>query len=454
MTEREDNRLVEYLYGELPAKDAAAYERVMENDPSLKNAAAEMRDVLSQLREIDDEEPSPHLDALVLANARQLAEQQAKPLWRRLIASPMIGLAAAGSVAVVLAVIALPNMKSAQDEAPLYPPIPARTGAPAEGTAKLEAPPEVAPAAPANTVAQPETDAEKAAGDLFAQEDTPQDVLRDRARGPRVTTQFPADEPLAKRRVSRGSELGGLSGGAGVGTRASGEARGGADLGGASGKGYVETEKAKLDEASRSKKEDTDKKPAVAETPKAARPAAKPAERKAEPPAEEAPSAGTKAAPAAEEEPKAADLEVADRRAEQDDSFAAPAPSAEPPPPPASVPMAGASAPAKDAAETSGRSQSARRDELASSAIATAEQKLAAKDVAGARKVLLEAFRTKGVAGTRAGGTILLRLARLELAERQWDAAIRYARQASAVSDAQIKAEAKRIQDSAEAQRR
>ena len=114
MTEHEDNRLVEYLYGEMPEEDALAFERAMADDADLASEVDELDGVLGALREVDEtDDPSPHLDSLVMAAARQEAEAS-RPVawWRRLLFGPGFGVLAAGSCAVVLAVVFLPMMKT------------------------------------------------------------------------------------------------------------------------------------------------------------------------------------------------------------------------------------------------------------------------------------------------------------------------------------------------------
>lgn len=116
MASREDTRLVDYLYGELSAKEAEEYRRELESDPSAAEELAAHEHVLETLRKIEDEEPSPHLDALILARAREAAEEGAVAAreargrgWlRRLLDARWAGVAVAGSLAVVAAVILVP----------------------------------------------------------------------------------------------------------------------------------------------------------------------------------------------------------------------------------------------------------------------------------------------------------------------------------------------------------
>jgi hypothetical protein len=104
VTEREDIRLVDALYGE-QKKDEKVDEAELESYAKM----------LSVFRAVEDEEPSPHLDALILAHARQVADETRaasidkglRGFLRRVLRSPIAGVAVVTSLVVVIAVPAL-----------------------------------------------------------------------------------------------------------------------------------------------------------------------------------------------------------------------------------------------------------------------------------------------------------------------------------------------------------
>lgn len=116
MSGREDTRLIDHLYGELSEQDAREYQRALEEDPALAAEAESFESTLGLMREHEDEEPSPHLDALILAHARQEAEkleergQGVRGFLRKMFRSPSLGVVVAGSLAAVIAVAILPSM--------------------------------------------------------------------------------------------------------------------------------------------------------------------------------------------------------------------------------------------------------------------------------------------------------------------------------------------------------
>jgi anti-sigma factor RsiW len=75
---REDTRLVDHLYGELSEKEAREYRRALDEDPALAEEASSFEETLGLLRQHEDEEPSPHLDSLILARAREEADKLAE----------------------------------------------------------------------------------------------------------------------------------------------------------------------------------------------------------------------------------------------------------------------------------------------------------------------------------------------------------------------------------------
>lgn len=116
MTQSDDNRLVDYLYGELADEDASAFEQQLDDDPVLAEEVDETGALLDAYRELDAPDPAPFLDAKILASARASVEDRPSPWFRRLFSGPMAGVLAAGTCAVALAMIAVPM--NAPDEAP------------------------------------------------------------------------------------------------------------------------------------------------------------------------------------------------------------------------------------------------------------------------------------------------------------------------------------------------
>lgn len=114
MSGREDTRLIERLYGELSEQDARELERALEEDPALAAEAESFESTLGLMRRHEDEEPSPHLDSLILAHAREEATkleasgQGVRGFLRKMFRSPSTGLLVAGSLAAVIAVVVIP----------------------------------------------------------------------------------------------------------------------------------------------------------------------------------------------------------------------------------------------------------------------------------------------------------------------------------------------------------
>jgi hypothetical protein len=124
VTKSEDNRLVDYLYGELSEEEANAFERNLESDPALSAELSGLEGALGVLRSAGDVEPPPHLDSLILATARKTADELAEAdqagllRWlRRMLQNPIAGIAAAGSVALIVAVVTVPSMMMTGDRA-------------------------------------------------------------------------------------------------------------------------------------------------------------------------------------------------------------------------------------------------------------------------------------------------------------------------------------------------
>lgn len=118
MTTDKDSRLVDYLYDEMTDEEADAFERALESDPSLSSDLDGLEETLHVLRSVEEEEPPAHLDALILASAREAAkaleeeaEQSGLRGWiRKMFGSPIAGLIGAASVALVAAIVMVPGM--------------------------------------------------------------------------------------------------------------------------------------------------------------------------------------------------------------------------------------------------------------------------------------------------------------------------------------------------------
>lgn len=428
MTEREDHRLVEYLYDELPEQEAAAFEREIQQDPELADDAGELRGVLDSLRSLEDEEPSPHLDALILAHARQAAEQQAEvSWWRKLLRGPYAAALVAGTAAVALAVIAVPELHAPRYEevaqAPVAsaPPVETEADLPAAPPAADPAPVDQALPASGDRLAQGRT--ERAARELL-REDADEGGARRGAAGEseRAYAEFPAEQKPATRAPAKRAKAaarpaepedafaglgeGKNAGAGGLGTGGYGRGGGGAKgeasgaapgmLGGAAG-----TEQNKDAERRQASKEAA-KSEALA---------------KAEPPPPP-PAAPRAAAPAA-------------------------SPRAESAPAPARDVEAGE---AQDAAEKTVQADAALPpDTIAAAALARAEQLVSERSFDAARRVLLDARVRPSMASTNAWTRLTLRLSRLELDLRRFDPAAVYARQAAASRDPALRREAERL---------
>jgi len=109
VTEREDNRLVDYLYGEMADKDRRAFEEVLHEDAELADSVHGFESLLKDIRTVEMDDAPGHLDALVMAHARQKTEAQIS--WiSKLLRRPGFSLAVSGACALVLAVLVIPQM--------------------------------------------------------------------------------------------------------------------------------------------------------------------------------------------------------------------------------------------------------------------------------------------------------------------------------------------------------
>ena len=153
MSEREDMRVIDYLYGELPDEDAQAFERAMQDDAELAGEVDEFADVLGAMRTLEDEEPSPHLDALILATAREAVEHETPSPWfQRIFGRPWLNIALGGACAALLAVVVGPTLTMQSAEPDLAPHAATALSKPAPSE---PAPPAAVPALePATVVAE------------------------------------------------------------------------------------------------------------------------------------------------------------------------------------------------------------------------------------------------------------------------------------------------------------
>lgn len=122
MSNREDHRLVEHLYDELSPSEEQAFRRLLADDDAMAADAAALEATLSNLREaLPAEEPAPHLDAKIMAYAREAAARSEEQSWvgrfRRFLRGPALGLVAAGTAAVIGAFVILPQMRERPNDA-------------------------------------------------------------------------------------------------------------------------------------------------------------------------------------------------------------------------------------------------------------------------------------------------------------------------------------------------
>lgn len=146
-SERDESRLVEYLYGELSADEARAFERALTDDPAAAADARALESVLALAREVDAPvEPPAFLDAKIMAAARAEVAAQAESArargWRRWLTGPSVGgalIAMAASALVVLNLDLLAPRSSEHELAPVAAPRAPATAVPAPEPAAPEA---------------------------------------------------------------------------------------------------------------------------------------------------------------------------------------------------------------------------------------------------------------------------------------------------------------------------
>lgn len=480
MTEREDTRLVDYLYGELSEEEAKAFGA----EPARAEQAEELGQVLQTMRTLEDEAPPAHLDALILAHARESAEANANQglvaRLRKLFASPLAGLVAAGSLAAVLAVIALPVAMRPSALEPAYAP---ESAAPRSQV--VAAPGAPAPAdAPRPLIEAPAGETEKLAfgdGAPPAAQPEPEPSKPDPATGALAKAELHAaakdEEARAGAAGAKAGRLGGarLEGQAAFGGGAVGGEGASLDIGGASGKGAGLGSIASNAGPSPARS---------APAPKRKADDAKPAEELAEAEAPDDVVADKKRmrAVSVEDVPKEREGKKNLATKEQDalagarDLDGAPAP---PPPPPRPAPVAAprvdamrgvvAQAPAQEKVAESaasarrptaatvpapGADDSERLDRegnaegIEARAVRDADRLIQAGELARAR-ALLEAARARTV-GTVAHARLSVRLGRLELRRERWDQAIAYANDGLRSEDQRVRADALAVAQAAE----
>ncbi len=469
-SERDDSRLVEYLYGELSAEEARAFE---DGDPSALDEARELGDVLALAREADPAvDPPPFLDAKILAAARAEAtaqtEAKAARGWRRWLTGPALGGAFAAVAATMLVVLNLPLLQR-----PAY-----ETASPIELRPPSAPSPSFAEGAPSGampTTAQPLAEAAPARDELQGLEDRAAALGQDPAALEK-SAERPADKAEALARsggeaAARGKKdearldeglayKGSGRGGGGVGGLADGMIGGNAMGGGSAasaGDAVAESRRARRESASRAtddaparlKDEDLDakkteakaKKSAVseyAEAPAAAGPARAPANRAEADSAVARPQA-TAAKPVAPAAPPPAaepSLRAAASEAEEERSAPTTAPAKVAP---AKTPAQAAPVVAEAKADASD-DEAVRRAQV-EAALAQAEALVRAGRVDEAERGLVRALAQHR--GRPTGARLGLMLGRVLADQKRWDDAQRYALDARAwAGDAGARAQA------------
>jgi hypothetical protein len=167
-SERDDSRLVEYLYGELSADEARAYERSLADDGEASADARALASVLALAREVDPAvDPPSFLDAKIMAAARAQAEAQVEATrsrgWRRWLSGSSVGGALIAVAASALVVLNLDLLEPRIVEPTAAPRAPSpQREASSNVVAKREAQPVGEPPPPAATAAAPIAPAKEA----------------------------------------------------------------------------------------------------------------------------------------------------------------------------------------------------------------------------------------------------------------------------------------------------
>lgn len=423
MTDRDHSRLVEYLYGELPKQEAAAFERELEQDAALAAEARSLARVLEASRSIPDEEPALFLDARILAAAREAVGQAPVPWWRQWLAKPLLGVGLAATAAVVLAVIAIPQVTQKADEPRLLP-----ESAPAPSVSIAAAPPakesEPVAAAGIDETAEERAEVRRQTEGLFDEHAGAYKAPARAKRKREAYAEFPAEDAIARNDAPKGAE----SGGGGLGPRAElddreiaskprkaaslekdsdaeGERSGAGDVTGGVAGGAASLAEASTGRSAESETKKSQEPPGASAPPPVAAaevPAEAPAQARDRPVTQSAP-----AAPAAPAAPRSA-------------RSTAPSPEPAPPPAPKVAPQ--------DA------------DRFAANAIQQASAAAATRDYTRARTLLLEARRR--LPPSVAYDRVTLRLAELEHESGQRARAVGYAKEAQWSSDPGVRAAA------------
>ncbi|MEM7678746.1 MAG: hypothetical protein AAF449_22420, partial [Myxococcota bacterium] len=95
MTDRDDHRLVELLFDEVPPDEAGALRDALRQDDEEASDLASLQATLEFVRSVPPEDAPDFLDAKVMAVAREVADQQVGGWrkWRRRLLAPGLGLA-------------------------------------------------------------------------------------------------------------------------------------------------------------------------------------------------------------------------------------------------------------------------------------------------------------------------------------------------------------------------
>jgi protein TonB len=439
MSEHDDHRILDHLYADDPRAGGAA--------PLSNDEAEELetfRSLLARVRELPDEDPSPHLDSLILAHARAAAEKAEiahQPAWRRWMSSKGLSLALAATATVFVAVLVVPELRDQSDyeqvlPASVEPTAPASAGVQASKRPESDErspPPALAEAATPEVPAPSEGRAAEAKA-------APEDRRRsERLRrmmggadgagrasgGEKRTAQRGGDAPAEDRLAERKPD----ATRSGTGLLGKGEASG-ARAPSTVGTLADNTIGADAKDKERGARDDVGGLNDVVSRAKAKKESAASAERRADPAvADEA------------EEEMPADRNAAEPRAE---------PAPPPAPPPASSAAAGASAASKPqsspAKSAPARSPEADADD-ATSQLAPIRSKARSMetrgDVDGARNYLLSTRRQ--FVGKAMYEEVSYELAELEMRQRRYEPALAYARDVLTTKNAALAARARSL---------
>ncbi|MFO0728380.1 MAG: hypothetical protein U1E65_31685 [Myxococcota bacterium] len=467
MSERDDQQLVDYLYDELSEKEAAAFEERLRADPARAEEVDELSLALTTLREADlEEEPAPRLNGLILAHARQVAEAEAaRPRgWRKLFAGTSLGMLVAGVAAVVVAIVSVPALKQSPD---------LDEASRVAFQAKSNPAPEAAPPAPAVQaaptpveLAAPKNEAKLAEREPAPEADRLDQTAEPRRAAPAKAGQLRLADEDAPAPAAHGAPAGTV-GSRGLAEKAAEPAQGyaiGGEGGGGRAKDVARRESKKLEAATEQAPDDSVR--ATAGDDKGGLEDGR--RRSAASGAGDSAGLGTlggavaakadepKYRPQAKEESESVEVaKSAERSTRSPPKAPAPAPATAAAGPGAAAPAEAASAPvlpepkpappAPPADPTGKKAKAASdvdADAVAGNAIARAEKAIAQQKLDEARAIL-KAARAQ-IPGTKACGQVMLRLAKLELADRHYALARSYATEAEGY-DPRLRLEAQRV---------